>query len=230
MKNWKDLTDEELANLTNEEISKYNRLICAENGIKMLEMPSEPKSNVNETKNLEIFKVDGFGGYLYFSSIDEAKIVMDCLKGLSTAGTISYFANRKYFEIGTEKDYNNKPMDISISSEMVYTKEKAVEIEEKLKDYKEAKKKYDIDFKEYNESYEAKENAIKEFKERYEKACHIMHYRQTLTRIFYRDYLPIAESNEQMAMNFLKKAYTVSEEDEKYIKSYKNDTAEYEGN
>lgn len=224
MKNWKDLTDEELANLTDEEISKYNRLICAKNGIKMLEMPSEPKSNVNETKNLEIFKVGGFGGYLYFSSMDEAEIVMNCLKGLSTAGTTSYFANRKYFEVGTEKDYNNKPVDISISSEMVYTKNRAVEIEEELKDYKEAKKKYDIDLKEYNESYEAKENVIKEFKERYEKACHIMHCRQTLTRIFYRDYLPIAEGNEQMAMDFLKKAYTVSEEDENYIKSHKNDT------
>lgn len=217
MKDYKELTTEELVNLTDEQIEQYEKLICAENGIKMLNKPVEPISDVDETKNLEIFKVNGFGSSLYFGNMDEAKEVMNCLKGLSTAGTTRYFADRKYFEVGTEKDYNNRPVDISISSEMVYTKDKAIEIENALKGYKESKKKYDIDIKEYNEAYEAKEEAIKEFKDLYEEACRIMHYRRTLTRIFYDDYLPIAEWNENIAMDFLKKAYDVSKEDEEYI-------------
>lgn len=221
MKKFNELTTEEMANLTDEQIEQYEKLICAENGIKMLERPVEPTSNVDETKNLEIFKVNGFGGYLHFTDMDEANTVMNCLKGLNTIGTTKYFADRKYFEVGPEKDYNNKPVDISISSEMVYTKEKAIEIETALKGYKEAKKKYDADLKEYNEAYTAKEEAIKEFRDLYEEACHITHYRQTLTRIFYRDYLPIAEGNEQIAMDFLKKAYTVNEGDETYVKSHK---------
>lgn len=221
MKKFNEFTTEELANLTDDEIEQYEKLICAENGIKMLDRPVEPVSDVDETKNLEIFRVNGFGGYLHFTDMDEAKTVMNCLKNLNTIGTTRYFADRKYFEVGPEKDYNNKPTDISISSEMVYTKDKAVEIETALKDYKEAKKKYDTDLKEYNEAYEAKKEAIKEFEELYEEACSIMHYRQTLTRIFYRDYLPIAEGNEQIAMDFLKKAYTVNEDDEAYIKSHK---------
>lgn len=224
MKNYKELTTEEMANLTDEQIEQYEKLICAQEGIKMLDRPVEPISNADETKNLEIFKVNGFGGYLYFTDMDEAKTVINCLKSLNTIGTTKYFADRKYFEVGPEKDYNNKPVDISISSEMVYTKDKAVEIETTLKGYKEAKKKYDTDLKEYNEAYEAKEVAIKEFRELYEEACHIMHYRQTLTRIFYRDYLPIAEGNEQIAMDFLKKAYTVNEDDEAYVKSHKVQT------
>lgn len=221
MKKFNEFTTEEMANLTNEQIQQYEKLICAENGIKMLDRPVEPTSNVDETKNLEIFKVDGFGGYLYFTDMDEAKTVMNCLKSLSTIGTTKYFADRKYFEVGPERDYSDKPVDISISSEMVYTKDKAVEIETALTGYKEAKKKYDADLKEYNEAYKAKEAAIKEFKDLYEEACKIMHYRQTLTRIFYRDYLPIAEGNEQIAMDFLKKAYTVNEGDETYVKSHK---------
>ena len=224
MKYYKELTTEEMANLTDEQIEQYEKLICAQEGIKMLDRPVEPISNVDETKNLEIFKVNGFGGYLCFTDMDEAKIVMNCLKSLNTIGTTKYFADRKYFEVGPEKDYSNKPVDISISSEMVYTKDKAVEIETALKGYKEAKKKYDTDLKEYNEAYEAKEEVIKEFKELYEEACQIMHYRQTLTRIFYRDYLPIAEGNEQIAMDFLKKAYTVNESDEAYVKSHKVQT------
>ena len=221
MKKFNEFTTEEMANLTNEQIQQYEKLICAENGIKMLDRPVEPTSNVDETKNLEIFNVDGFGGYLYFTDMDEAKTVMNCLKSLSTIGTTKYFADRKYFEVGPERDYSDKPVDISISSEMVYTKDKAVEIETALTGYKEAKKKYDADLKEYNEAYKAKEAAIKEFKDLYEEACKIMHYRQTLTRIFYRDYLPIAEGNEQIAMDFLKKAYTVNEGDETYVKSHK---------
>lgn len=224
MKKFNEFTTEELANLTDDEIEQYEKLICAENGIKMLDRPVEPVSDVDETKNLEIFRVNGFGGYLHFTDMDEAKTVMNCLKNLNTIGTTRYFADRKYFEVGTEKDYNNRPVDISISSEMVYTKDKAIEIENALKGYKEAKKQYDADLKEYNEAYEAKKEAIKEFEELYEKACHIMHYRQTLTRIFYRDYLPIAEGNEQIAMDFLKKAYTVNEDDEAYIKSHKVQT------
>jgi len=217
MKKYKELTTEELASLTDEQIEQYEKLICAENGIKMLDKPVEPTSNVDETKNLEIFKISGFGGYFYFTDMEEAKIVIDCLKGLSTVGTTKYFADRKYFEAGPEKDYNNKPVDISISSEMVYTKDRAVEIEAALKSYKEEKQKYDIDLEEYNEAYEAKEDAVKEFKTLYEKACQVMYYRQKLTRIFYMDYLPIAEGNEQIAMDFLKKAYTVSGEDEQYV-------------
>lgn len=221
MKKFNELTIEEIANLTEEQIEQYEKLLCAENGIKILDKPEEPTSDVDETKNLEIFKVNGFGGYLYFTDMDEAKTVMNCLKSLNTIGTTKYFADRKYFEVGPEKDYNNKPVDISISSEMVYTKDKAVEIETALKGYKEAKKQYDTDLKEYNEAYEAKEAAIKEFKDLYEEACHIMHYRQTLTRIFYKDYLPIAEGNEQIAIDFLRKAYTVNEDDEAYVKSHK---------
>lgn len=221
MKNYKELTTEEIANLTDEQIEQYEKLICAQEGIKMLDKPEEPISNVDETKNLEIFKINGFGGYFYFTDMDEAKTVMNCLKSLNTIGTTKYFADRKYFEVGPEKDYSNKPVDISISSEMVYTKDKAVEIETMSKGYKEAKKKYDTDLKEYNEAYTAKEEATKEFRDLYEEACQIMHYRQTLTRIFYRDYLPIAEGNEQIAMDFLKKAYTVNESDEAYVKSHR---------
>ena len=221
MKKYNELTTEEMANLTDEQIEQYEKLICAQEGIKMLDSPVEPTSNVDETKNLEIFKVNGFGGYLYFGSMDEANTVMNLLKSLSTIGTTRYLADRKYFELGPEKDYNNRPVDISISSEMVYTRERAVAIEDSLKDYREAKKKYDKDSREYDEANEAKEAAVKEFRSLYEEACHIMHYRNTLTRIFYRDYLPIAEGNEQIAMDFLKKAYTVNEGDEAYVKSHK---------
>lgn len=221
MKNYKELTIEERANLTGEQLAQYEKLICAENGIKMLERPTEPTSDVDETTNIEVFKVNGFGGYIYLTDMIEARTLVDCLKSLRTIGTTKYFADRKYFEAGPEKDYCGRPADISISSEMVYTKNKAIEIETALKDFKEAKKKYDVDLKEYNEAYEAKEEATKEFKELYDGACEIMHHRQALARIFYRDYLSIAEGNEQIAMDFLKKAYSVNEGDEAYIKSHK---------
>ncbi len=44
-----------------------------------------------------------------------------------------------------------------------------------------------------------------------------------LTRLFVYDYLPVAENNEGIAMNFLEKAYSVSEDDKKYILEHKDD-------
>lgn len=199
MKDYKELTTEEMANLTDEQIEQYEKLLCAENGIKMLEKPVEPKLDIDKTKNLEVYKVTGFGS-IFFTSLDEAKEVADCLKRQKTIGNTRYYSSSAYFEPGPMKDYSDSATTISISSEMVYTKDRAIQIETAI---------------------EAKEAAIKEFKDLYKEACHIMHYRQTLTRIFYRDFLPIAKGNEQIAMDFLKKAYTVNEGDETYVKSHK---------
>lgn len=199
MKKYKELTTEEMANLTDEQIEQYEKLICAQEGIKMLEKPVEPKLDIDKTKNLEVYKVTGFGS-IFFTSLDEAKEVADCLKRQKTIGNIRYYSSSAYFEPGPMKDYSDSATTISISSEMVYTKDRAIQIETAI---------------------EAKEAAIKEFKDLYEEACHIMQYRQVLTRIFYRDFLPIAEGNEQIAMDFLKKAYTVNGGDEAYVKSHK---------
>lgn len=223
MKEYKELTTEEFANLTDEEISQYEKLICAQEGIKMLERPVEPKLDIDETKDLEVYKVTGFGS-IFFTSLDEAKEVADCLKRQKTIGNTRYYSSSAYFEPGPMKDYSDSATTISISSEMVYTKDKAKKIETAIQECKEIKSKYENDLKEYNEACTAKEAAIKEFKDLYEEACHIMHYRQTLARIFYRDYLPIAEGNEQIAMDFLKKAYTLNEGDEAYVKSHKVQT------
>ena len=223
MKNWKDLTDEELANLTDEEISKYEKFICAENGIKLLKEPIMPVPDFDETKDLEIFRVNGFGGYVCFTDINEAKALVDYLKKFNTIGTTNYYNNIRYFERGPEKNYDGKPVDISISSEMICTKDRAIKIDTESKGYKKVKAKYDTDFKEYNEAVKAQMAAIKEFRDIYYKAVDIIENRRRLCRIYYNDYLPLAEGNKEMAMSFLKKAYPLTEEDENYINNQSNE-------
>ena len=48
-----------------------------------------------------------------------------------------------------------------------------------------------------------------------------MEHRRSMCYKFYNDYMQIAENNTKIAISFLKKAYTISEADEKYIKANK---------
>ena len=76
MKDWKDLTDEELANLTDEEINKYDKLICVENGIPFLEEPEKPVIDYAK-ENLTVYTIK-YSDNMAFTdkSCDELKNIL----------------------------------------------------------------------------------------------------------------------------------------------------------
>lgn len=218
MKNWKDLTDEELANLTDEQVEQYIKLICAQEGIKILQKPQEPVKSADLNKDCEVYTIPRTN--LCFSDINEAKEILESLRKMKSLGTIRYLSNSNYFETGL-RDYDSKPVDLVLSTEMYYSKEKANEKEKALKEYNEAKKKYDQELKEYYDNKDALDEATKEFLGIYNEAVKTMDKRRRLSNLFYKEYLPLAEDNVEMAMGFLKKAYTVTEKDEQYILAQK---------
>lgn len=218
MKDYKELTTEELANLTDEQVEQYIKLICAQEGIKILQKPQEPVKSADLNKDCEVYTIPRTN--LYFSDINEAKEILESLKKMKSLGTIRYFSNSSYFEKGLI-GYDNKPVDLVISTEVHYSKEKANEKEKALKEYDEAKKKYDQELKEYYDNKDALDEATKEFLGIYDEAVKTMDKRRRLSNLFYKEYLPLAEDNVEMAMGFLKKAYTVTEKDEQYILTQK---------
>jgi hypothetical protein len=223
MKNWKDLTDEELANLTDEEINKYDKLICAEDGIPFLEEPEKPVINYNK-ENMTVYTVK-YSDNMVFTDMEEAMQVMEAINKCSSIGTAKYNYGCKYYEKGF-RNYDDTEARASIQSSLMFdetTAKSNYDLREnsrsELNHYEDMKNLYDT-------SVQKIFQATNDFYNKLNLAKVVMSDRKKLTRLYVEEYLPLAEGNETMAMNFLKKAYTVSEEDEKYINQHKNDTAD----
>lgn len=218
MKEYKELTTEELANLTDEQVEQYIKLICAQEGIKILKKPQEPVKSADLNKDCEVYTIPRTS--LCFLDIKEAKEILESLRKIKSLGTIRYLSNCSYFEIGL-RDYNDEPIDLALSTEVCYSKEKADEKEKAIKEYNENIKKYNQELKEYSDNEKARNTATNEFLNIYKEAVDTMNNRKRLSRLFYEEYLPLAENNTEMAMSFLKKAYSVTEKDEQYIMKQK---------
>lgn len=223
MKDWKILTDEELAALTEEQVEFYKKLLYAENGVKILPKPNEPEDLI-ESPDLTIYSIDGLDGNycssdkLKFTDYEEAKRVMDVIKGCKSIGYNNYNSScgyeKKYFQPGIKGN-------ISITTEVVYSKEKFLEMQSQMSILNNLKKQYEQDKKEYDENQSLAIEVTSEFMTKLNDAKNTIERRNLLCTKFYNDYLPIAENNHDVAMNFLKKAYTISEDDEKYINEHK---------
>lgn len=222
MKNWKDLTDEELANLTEDEISKYDKIICAEEGIPFLEEPEKPVINYAK-ENLTVYTIK-YADNMAFTDMEEAMQVMEAINKCASVGTVKYNYGCRYFEKGF-KAYDDTEASASIQSGMMYDEAVATS----NSDLKESHRKELSHYKDmknlYEDSIQRRLVATNDFYNKLSAAQTVMSYRKKLAHMYVEEYLPLAEGNEAIAMGFLKKAYKVSEEDEQYINQHKNDTA-----
>lgn len=218
MKNYKELTTEELANLTDEQIDKYKKLMYAEEGIQFPEKPKEI-DEVNIPKDLTVYKISGLSSYdgPVFGSLEDAKKVLECLNSCNSFGHIESKNSEQYFDLGTRRDYYGENCPLEINTTQVYSKEKYLEVQDTLVQYKKLREQYKKDQEQYENIYNKAIEVTEEFCEALSNAQNIMYHRKTLANKYYCDYLPLADNNSEIAMNFLKKAYTVSEEDEQYI-------------
>ena len=227
MKDFNKLTNEEVYNLTEADINLYKKLALAENGVKFPVCPECPNSEKIDP-DLTIFTIDGLTDRwhgLCFRKVEDARTFVDLL--LKSASGICYksstYGQDCYLKKGLPATYDGKQPSLNICSEKIYSEEVYSKAKKGIEKFNAEKNAYDKAFAEYEKEL-AKANEVTAFiddkvtfvNEDYNRKIH-------LTRLFVNDYLPIAENNEEMAMKFLKKAYDVSEDDEKYILSHKNE-------
>lgn len=223
MKDWTKLNDEELAALTEEQVEFYKKLLYAENGVKILPQPKEPEDLI-EKPDLTIYSIDGLEGiyssnsYLKFTNYEDAKRVLDLLMNCKSLGYQTYNSScgydKMYFQSGSKGN-------LSINTTIVYSKEKYLEMQTQMSIFQNLKKQYEKDKKEYDINQSLAIKVTEEFMEKLNDAKNKIERRQLLCTKFYNDYLPIAENNYDVAMNFLKKAYEISKDDENYINEHK---------
>lgn len=226
MKDWKLLTDEELAALTDKEVEFYKKLLYAENGIKMVEKPNEPEQ-LKEPFDLRVYYIKGmndyYGGRMVFAKLEEAQEVADLLKKCKSLGHTESESNtgydNKYFEVGLKEGVYDRESPYTILTKDVYSKEKFLEMQSQMVAYENMRKQYDKDKSEYEKIKTKAIEVTKEFFDKLTKARNRVARRKNLTSKFYDDYMPLAENVYHVAMGFMKKAYDISEDDEAYIKN-----------
>lgn len=223
MKDWKLLTDEELAALTDKEVEFYKKLLYAENGIKMVEEPNKPES-LKEPCDITVYYISGIGENLIFLDLEEAKAFADTLKSYNNnIGHLEYNSmcgyGNNYFEPGLkERDWSSES-PYTIKTKEVFSKQKFLEMQSQMVAYENMKKQYDKDKSEYEKINTKAIEVTKDYFEKLTEARNRVARRKNLTSKFYEDYMPLAENAYHVAMGFMKKAYDISEEDEAYIKN-----------
>ena len=217
MKNWTELTDYELAALEDKEIDKIRQLILAEEGIPIV--VNEPVKPEIETpnKDLTIYVIKGISGSIAFTDINEAIEVVEIFKRCKTIGLLRYGSKYNYFAKGSELSYNGERSEITIESQEVYSEELERSIRNKYDDNMRKKENYEVELSNYNKLLAAQEEATKDFYNALYEARKNVQRRENLKHQFQDTYLVLAENNKEIAMKFLKKAYTISAEDEYYI-------------
>lgn len=218
MKEWQQLTYEELASLSDEQIEIYKKLIYAEKGIKF---PIEPKEvTITDTpKDMIVYSIknitNDWANGILFTSLEEATAVAELLSKCKSLGHRKIDNSEKYFELGSPKDYSDNPTDFDVSPEKIYSKDTFIKNKQALLSKQRLLEQYNKDKKEYEDNLKKANEATEEFETKLEEARKTMSHREYLYDVFYTDYMPLTDQD--TALKFLKKAYTVSDEDELYI-------------
>ncbi len=229
MKEFSKLTNEEVYNLTPSDIDLYKKLALAQEGVKFPVEPKKPETEKVEP-DVMVYTIDGISekwGGLCFESIEDARdfaLFLKKAKGICyqrNDGSFDY--STKYLQTGLPLDWHGKEPSLNISSETIFSKDKFESEKNRIKGFNKAMESYNQALEKYKKAL-AEANKVTNFiDEKVEAVVEDFNRKIRLTRLFVYDYLPVAENNESIAMNFIEKAYNVSEDDKKYILEHKDD-------
>lgn len=212
-----ELSDEEVLKLTDEDLSRMIRLKMAAEGIKMLKKPQEPKLHEIPPKDMTLYSVNDTG-YIAFKDKHHAIALLEAMTECCAVTSIvrCYGYSEK---LDSEEQYNPS---LELKTNQVYSPALYAKVRGAIKENESMKDEYEKTLKEYKR---AEDEAAWIREEVYGKFRQVRHKYEEMdvmnTR--YDEYLVLAEGNEEMAWKFLRKAHSINEETEAYIKSHKHE-------
>lgn len=211
MKTINEMTDQEIYDLTDEQIDRLIITRCAKEGVRFVDEPP-------------VMKTYGY------KSISPSHFFY-CLEGLNIA-VLDQNDAIKIAKLLSEFDLYRTRYDFTVSNEKLYSKLDIINIKHTpmfdTKDeetYKSIKDKNDEIEKEYK-------NQVDKYKENTKKMCEIrakiwskvidvrrkIDHMNHLKVLFVKEYLPLVDHDTNTAMTFFKKAYDVDDDTERYIR------------
>ena len=192
-----EMSKKKILELTNEDIATLIDLECAYEGIPLLpDCPSKPEV-INHEKDLAAYEIAGY----YFLTSEEASRVLEVLQSADTYIKEGWNDDAQLKKIKDGDYYCPK-----IETRKFYSQQKLGDIKNELEEdkqlivaYENKKKNYDAIFEKRKKVADRVCSIINEIKEDQEK--------QQLYSDEFNRYLKLANNNQEVAMNFLLKAY-----------------------
>ena len=221
MKTINELTEKEILNLSDAEVQKMIKLRLAEEGIKIMDLPKKPELFEIAQPDTIVYQITALGESISFSDINEANSVLDLLLKCSSIGLVNYDYNKlgsdyKYFEKGKTMRYSSSN-GLEMKSVSAYSMKLYAEITDLAVQNKKMQNQVEKEIKEYDEINAQCSDIIFEITE---KVSYVKDKYDRLNTLIFKlknDYLPLADNNQEIAMNFLKKAYSITDEEDIYI-------------
>jgi len=193
MKTFYDLTDEEKVALTEEQVTYYAKVECANRGIII---PQKPINNLKEVEkpSSKYYQV-GYESFVFESEQEAQEYLNSKSKALTVKTIGSGYSNPQYVskrEVSTTE----------IKTTVLYSAEQVSELKSILEYNIETQKEwntYNESLKEYNEIVS---NIWEEVGEIAYKNSRVDYFNK-----IYTDYLTLADNNKDIAYNFFSKAY-----------------------
>lgn len=197
MKRFKDLTELEIKGLTIQEVERYILIECAENGITIIDKPQKPEYAKDIEKDIKVYNVvRGYSSiYVDFVKEDEAKKVSDLLNECD-------IVDKQMYSVLPKLDYSE---NAKIRQKQVESANRAI------------KEKYENALAKYNEYEEASSVLSKPIYEKWSEIKEKYDRLDLILRKYTEMYLPLSDNNEEIAKRFLRSAFILNEDDEKYL-------------
>lgn len=220
MKGITEMTEQEILALTEEDVQKLIKLRMMEEGIKIMDKPEVPELFEIEPADLKTFTFPFFEGYA-FTDMEEANAVAEALRNAKTLHKVEYDWNKlgsdyKYLVKKDKYNYSIKP-DFEVNCSFVYSSELYEKISNFAVQNKVMKEQAAKDQEEYDEKIQEASGIISEISGRVKEVKVKYERLNRLTYKFATDYYPLSDHNEDMAMKFMAKAYSFTDEEKEYI-------------
>lgn len=220
MKKITEMTEQEILVLTEGDVLKMIKLRMMEEGIKIMDKPKAPELFEIEPADIQVFTLPILEGFA-FLDIEEVKKVAEVLQGAKSLRKIdcdwNILGSDYKFLIKKERYTYKGESDFDIQSSWLYSNELYAKISDFAVQNKAMKKQAEKDKKEYDSQMQEAAGIVTEIRERVIEVQNKYSRFKNLTEKFAYDYYPLSDKNEDMAIKFMEKAYSLTDEGKEYI-------------
>lgn len=222
MKFIQDYTQEELVALTDEEVEKIIKVTLADNGLIIPVCPTMPSLKEIQGPDTIVYTVAGIESDICFTKKEIAEDAANILRSnYSLLRRLQYDYNiggeyKRVDPINTSYHFARGIESIIVVEKRVYSQELYNRIHEDIEQNKKLEDQYDKLKETYDKQYEEAQEIRDEVWDAVNNARDKQYAKETKLNQF-KEYLELADQNVDIAWKFMKKAYSVSQEEENYI-------------
>lgn len=220
MKKINEMTEQEILALSEQDIQNMIKFRMMEEGIKIIDKPKKPELFEIEPADKKVYIIPILNDYA-FTDFAEAQKVSEALQNAKSFKKIEYDWNKlgsdyRYLEKKDRYSYSY-PNDFGVNEIYVYSNELYANIVDFAAQNKVMTKQVEADMKAYNDAYAAASEITLEIRDKVSEVREKVARLERLTQKFADDYYPLSDNNEDMAIKFMEKAYSLTEDEKKYI-------------